>query len=68
MAEVRGSSPLSSTSQRPVEVGCNVVRQRFGWYLQRASQGESFQITRRGERLARLLPAAQTEIVAAQRS
>jgi prevent-host-death family protein len=58
MAEVRGSSPLSSTSSTPLLVGSNVFRQRFGWYMQRASRGERFEITRRGRPFARLLPPA----------
>lgn len=66
-AEAGGSSPPSSTSQagaEPQGVGANIFRQRFGWYMQRASRGESFEVTRRGKPLARLLPpAAQLALV-----
>ncbi len=57
MAEVRGSSPLSST--RPLDalhVGAHEFRNRFGWYLERAAAGEEFSITRRGKSYARLGP------------
>ena len=54
--EVAGSSPASSTPPDLVEVGAHEYRSRFGWYMDRAAAGESFLITRRGKRYARLAP------------
>ncbi len=54
-AQVRGSSPLSSTSPAPPEaVGANQFRDRFGWYMERAAAGEVFLITRHGRAFARI--------------
>ena len=56
-AEATGSSPVSSTLQDATEtVGAHQFRRLFGWYTQRASRGERFEITRRGKPFARLLP------------
>lgn len=63
MAEVRGSSPLSSTFSddlrpaTPEEVGAHVFRNRFGYYMERAAAGAEILIRRRGKPYARLLPA-----------
>jgi prevent-host-death family protein len=55
--EVRGSSPLSSTSPRLAEtVGAHEFRNRFGWYLERAAAGEEIRISRHGRAHARLCP------------
>ena len=56
MAEVRGSSPLSSTSDPPATLAAYDYRQKFGWYMERAAAGETFLITRRGKPYARLSP------------
>jgi prevent-host-death family protein len=58
MAEVRGSSPLSSTAQRGDEivVGAHRFRNHFGYWMERAAAGEQILITRRGRRYARLGP------------
>jgi prevent-host-death family protein len=49
-AQVRGSSPLSSTSSAPAKVvGANRFRDHFGWYMERAAAGEVFEITRHGK-------------------
>jgi prevent-host-death family protein len=58
MAEVRGSSPLSSTPQaeREVTVGAHEFREKFGYWMERAVAGEEILITRRGRRYARLGP------------
>jgi prevent-host-death family protein len=37
-------------------IGAHEFRNRFGWYFQRSSRGESFLITRRGRPYARLSP------------
>ena len=63
MAEVRGSSPLSSTadsSAPPKEgsVGAHEFRNRFGVYLERAAAGAEISVTRHGRPYARLVPAA----------
>jgi prevent-host-death family protein len=56
--EVAGSSPASSTPPSDAEtIGAHEFRNRFGWYLERAAQGASFLITRRGRPHARLSPA-----------
>ncbi len=60
MAEVRGSSPLSSTAEifAPTEsVGANEFRNRFGFYLERAAAGAEISISHRGRPYARLVPA-----------
>jgi prevent-host-death family protein len=52
-----GSNPPSSTpTDRDQTVGTHFFRRRFGWYLERASLGERFLVTRRGRPVARLLP------------
>ena len=58
MAEVRGSSPLSSTPQPgdSVIVGAHEFRARFGYWMERAAAGEEILIIRRGRRYARLGP------------
>ena len=60
MAEVVGSSPTSSTTSsvdRPITVGANPFRDRFGYWMERAAAGEEVLITRRGKPLVRLGPA-----------
>ena len=61
MAEVRGSSPLSSTPQSDgdggeITVGAHQFRNHFGYWMERAAAGEEILITRRGRRYARLGP------------
>jgi hypothetical protein len=62
MAEVRGSSPLSSTVRRELpaaveEVGAHVFRNRFGHYMEMAAAGTEILVRRRGKAHVRLLPA-----------
>ncbi|HEX2127872.1 MAG TPA: type II toxin-antitoxin system prevent-host-death family antitoxin [Solirubrobacterales bacterium] len=47
-----GSSPTSSTQAETV--GAHEFRNRFGWYMQRAAAGETFNVTRRGKPYVRL--------------
>jgi prevent-host-death family protein len=61
MAEVRGSSPLSSTppsggERRGLTVGAHDFRNHFGYWMERAAAGDEVVITRRGRRFARLVP------------
>jgi prevent-host-death family protein len=58
MAEVRGSSPLSSIAQPDAEstVGAHRFRNHFGYWMERAAAGDEILITRRGRRFARLGP------------
>jgi prevent-host-death family protein len=58
MAEVRGSSPLSSTppADRAITVGAHEFREKFGYWMERAAAGDQILITRRGHRYARLGP------------
>jgi prevent-host-death family protein len=61
MAEVRGSSPLSSTQSRSdgeVVVGAHELRDHFGYYMERAELGEDILVTRRGKPVARLIGLA----------
>jgi prevent-host-death family protein len=62
MAEVRGSSPLSSTVDShpaPTEaVGAHEFRNRFGYYLERAAAGVEIAVSRHGRPYARLGPVA----------
>ena len=58
MAEVRGSSPLSSTqAPSPTIVGSHEFRNLFGYYLDRVDAGEEFVVTRRGRPRMRISPA-----------
>ena len=57
MAEVRGSSPLSSTpSPAETTIGAHELRERFGFWMERANAGDEIAITRHGRRFARLVP------------
>jgi prevent-host-death family protein len=68
MAEVRGSSPLSSTADltsEPAEsVGAHEFRNRFGFYLERAGAGAEIWISRHGRPYARLIPATLNDVAA----
>jgi prevent-host-death family protein len=56
--EVRGSSPLSSTTASPtVRTGCHEFRNHFGHYLEQAAAGHEIEISRRGRPYARLVPS-----------
>ena len=59
-AEVAGSSPASSTSVRPSSpaIGAEELRNRLGWYMERAAAGEEFHVERRGRPYVRLTGAA----------
>ena len=46
--EVRGSSPLSSTSPLPSSIGSNEFRNKLGYYLELAARGHELLVTRRG--------------------
>ncbi|MBN9624405.1 MAG: type II toxin-antitoxin system prevent-host-death family antitoxin, partial [Actinobacteria bacterium] len=52
MAEVRGSSPLSSTQDAAapdlVSVGAHEFRNRFGLYMERAAAGAEISVSRHG--------------------
>jgi prevent-host-death family protein len=52
------SRQLHSRDERApsVTLGAHEFRNHFGWYMERASTGESFLITRRGKPYARLAP------------
>jgi PD-(D/E)XK endonuclease len=54
--KVVGSSPTSSIPGARCEtvVGAHEVRNRFGWYLERAAAGEDIRVTRRGRPYVRL--------------
>jgi hypothetical protein len=57
--EVRGSSPLSSTSDStgPITVGSNPFRDKLGYWMDRVASGEEVVITRHGKARIRLRPA-----------
>jgi hypothetical protein len=56
--EVAGSSPASSTPRdRPLVVGSNPFRDRFGYWLERVAAGEELLVTHRGKPRVRLSPA-----------
>jgi PD-(D/E)XK endonuclease len=61
--EGAGSSPASSisvsTSDHVTEVGAHEFRNHFGWYMQRATAGETFLVKRRGKPYVKLSPAAE---------
>ena len=58
-AKAVGSSPTSSTHPdgRTV-IGAHELRNRFGWYLERAAAGEDIRVTRRGRPSVRLIGEA----------
>ncbi len=58
--EVAGSSPASSISEHGpvVVVGCDDLRTRFSYWLDRAAAGEEILVTYRGRPRARLTPPA----------
>ncbi len=62
-AEGRGfeSHQLHSRDGRTgvATVGANEFRNHFGWYMQRAAAGESFDVTRRGKPYVRLVPGVE---------
>ncbi len=56
-AEAGGSSPPSSiTTDAPESVGAHQFRNHFGWYMQQAAAGRTFEVSRRGRPFARLGP------------
>jgi prevent-host-death family protein len=54
----RGSSPLSSTPSpsEVIRVGANQFRNHFGYYIERAADGNEVFVTRRGRPYVRVLP------------
>jgi prevent-host-death family protein len=58
--EATGSSPVSSTvsaaPNRVHDVGSNLFRNHFGYYLERAAAGDEIAISRHGRPYARLVP------------
>jgi prevent-host-death family protein len=56
--KVAGSNPASSTSPSDPEilVTAHELREKFGYWMQRASAGANIVVTRRGKRLLRLMP------------
>jgi prevent-host-death family protein len=56
MARARGSSPLSSTPSPPetLHVGAHEFRNHFGYYLERAADGQDVLVSRRGRPYVRL--------------
>jgi prevent-host-death family protein len=63
MAEVVGSSPTSSTAtpseRTSISVAAHEFRNRFGWYMQCAAEGEPILVTHRGQPRLRLSPVVQ---------
>ncbi len=58
MAEVVGSSPTSSTSQRlPIPVGSDDFRDHLGYWSERAERGDSLVVTYRGKPRLKVSPA-----------
>jgi hypothetical protein len=62
MAEVRGSSPLSSTPSSPMSIGSNEFRNRLGYYLDLAAEGQEINITRWGTRYLKLVYVGQSTL------
>ena len=56
MQGARGSSPLSSTSPpETLDVGAHQFRNHFGYYLERAAEGDQVVVSRRGRPYVRLM-------------
>jgi prevent-host-death family protein len=52
-----GSSPPGSTSKsHGSEVGAHALRERLGWYMERAAAGTEIRVTKRGKPYVRLVP------------
>jgi prevent-host-death family protein len=59
--EATGSSPVSSIPPpTPIQIGSNLFRNHFGYYLERAAAGDEIRISRHGRPYARLVPAHAT--------
>jgi prevent-host-death family protein len=56
-----GSSPPGSTHspQQPSEVAAHDLRERLGWYMERAAAGTEIRVTKRGRPYVRLVPFQQ---------
>jgi hypothetical protein len=54
MAEARGSSPLSSIEEPPMAIGSDEFRNRLGYYLDLAADGQELNISRWGKRFLRV--------------
>ena len=55
--EGRGfESPQLHSSSIPEAVGAHIFRNHFGWYMQQAAAGHTFEVSRRGRPFARLGP------------
>jgi prevent-host-death family protein len=56
--EAAGSSPASSTRPSPdvIHVGAHRFRQHFGYYIERAADGDEVFVTRRGRPYVRVVP------------
>jgi prevent-host-death family protein len=66
--EAAGSSPASSTPSPPevLHVGANQFRNHFGYYIERAADGDEVFVTRRGRPYVRVLPVEpRLQLVAA---
>ena len=65
-AEVRGSSPLSSTSSARTrhDIGAHEFRNLFGYYAERAAAGDEVFVRRRGRPYVRLLSAQEVAATA----
>ncbi len=56
-AQVRGSSPLSSTRSDDLavtDVGAHQFRNHFGYYLERAAAGDEIRVSRHGRKVVKL--------------
>ena len=68
MARARGSSPLSSTPSPPevLHVGANQFRNHFGYYIERAADGDEVFVTRHRRPYVRVVPVEpRLQLVAA---
>ncbi|MEA2493743.1 MAG: hypothetical protein QOJ29_1654 [Thermoleophilaceae bacterium] len=53
-AKARGSSPLSSIEKPPMAIGSDEFRNRLGYYLDLAAEGQELNISRWGKRFLRV--------------
>ncbi len=53
---------MSETDRQPARVGVRELRQNLSVYLRRVKDGETLEVTERGEPVARLAPPAQTRV------
>jgi PD-(D/E)XK endonuclease len=61
-AQATGSSPVSSIQEPPMSIGSDEFRNRLGYYLDLAAEGQEINITRWGRRYLKLVYVGQATL------